>query len=86
MKAISTVLSSTTIGITELKRNPMVIVEESEGEPVAVLNRNKPVFYAIPVEAYEAILERLEDAELAAIVHAREGQPRTKVDWDDLPT
>jgi antitoxin StbD len=84
MKAITTVLSSTTIGITELKRNPMIVVEEAEGETVAVLNRNKPVFYAVPAEAYEAMLERLEDAELAAIVRAREGQPRIKVDWDDL--
>ncbi len=86
MKAITTVLSSTTIGITELKRNPMIVVEEAEGETVAVLNRNKPVFYAVPAEAYEAMLERLEDAELAGIVRSREGQPRTKVDWDDLPT
>lgn len=84
MKAMHTVLSSTTIGITELKRNPMIVVEEAEGETVAVLNRNKPVFYAVPAEAYEAMLERLEDAELAAIVRAREGQPRTKVDWDEL--
>lgn len=84
MSALSTVLSSTTIGITELKRNPMVIVEEARGETVAVLNRNKPVFYAVPAEAYEAMLERLEDAELAGIARARENQPRTKVDWDDL--
>ena len=84
MKAMSTVLSSTTIGITELKRNPMIVVEEADGEAVAVLNRNKPVFYAIPAEAYEAILERLEDAELAAIVRAREGQPRVDIEWDDL--
>jgi len=84
MKAINTVLSSTTIGITDLKRNPMVVVEEAEGEAVAVLNRNKPVFYAIPPEAYEAMLERLEDAELAAIVRSREGQPRMDLDLDDI--
>jgi len=84
MRSTSLVLSSTTIGITELKRNPMVIVDESEGETVAVLNRNKPVFYAVPAAAYEAIMERLEDAELAAVVRAREHQPRIEVDWDDL--
>lgn len=84
MRSTSLVLSSTTIGITELKRNPMVIVDEAEGEAVAVLNRNKPVFYAVPAATYEAILERLEDAELAAVVHAREHQPRIEADWDDL--
>ena len=54
------------------------------GETVAVLNRNKAVFYAVPAEAYEAMMERLEDAELAALVRAREHQPRIEVDWDDL--
>lgn len=84
MRSTSMILSSTTIGITELKRNPMVIVDEAEGETVAVLNRNRPVFYAVPVGAYEAMMERLEDAELAAVVRAREHQPRIEVDWDDL--
>ena len=84
MRKVSAVLSSVTIGITELKRNPMVVVDESDGETVAVLNRNKPVFYAVPAAAYEAIMERLEDAELAALVRAREHQPRIEVDWDDL--
>ena len=84
MRKVSAVLSSVTIGITELKRNPMVVVDESDGETVAVLNRNKAVFDAVPAEAYEAMMERLEDAELAALVRAREHQPRIEVDWDDL--
>ena len=84
MRKVSAVLSSVTIGITELKRNPMVVVDESDGETVAVLTRNKAVFYAVPAEAYEAMMERLEDAELAALVRAREHQPRIEVDWDDL--
>ena len=84
MRKVSAVWSSVTIGITELKRNPMVVVDESDGETVAVLNRNKAVVYAVPAEAYEAMMERLEDAELAALVRAREHQPRIEVDWDDL--
>ncbi|CAN0600373.1 unnamed protein product, partial [Laminaria digitata] len=43
MRKVSAVWSSVTIGITELKRNPMVVVDESDGETVAVLNRNKAV-------------------------------------------
>ncbi len=84
MKMTNLILSSSSIGITELKRNPMVVCDESDGEAVAVLNRNKPVFYAVPAAAYEAMLERLEDLELAALVHARADQAEIEVAWDDL--
>ncbi|WP_297809488.1 type II toxin-antitoxin system prevent-host-death family antitoxin [uncultured Methylophaga sp.] len=84
MRKTSKILSSKTIGITELKRNPMAVVKQCD--PVAVLSRNKPVFYAIPAETYEAMLERLEDLELAAIVRARQDQPRSELDWSNLST
>lgn len=62
---ISDILCNSMIGISELKKNPMKAFEEAEGAPLAVLNRNKPVFYLIPADNYEALLDRLEDYELA---------------------
>ena len=76
--------SATTASVSELKKNPMGTVAAGEGFPVAILNRNEPAFYCVPVKAYEAMLERIEDLELNAIADAREGQAVHKVSLDDL--
>ena len=81
---IRPILSDATTSISELKKNPMAVVEMGEGFPVAVLNRNQPAFYCVPAEAYEALMDKLEDMELAALVHARRDQNEIEVDIDDL--
>jgi antitoxin StbD len=78
------ILSDVSAGISELKKNPMAVVEQGEGFPVAILNRNTPVFYAVPAAAYEELMNKLEDMELAEIVRNREGRPSRKVTLDDL--
>jgi len=84
MSNVHPVLADVSAGISELKKNPMSVVEQGEGAPVAILNRNQPVFYAVPAEAYEALLDKLEDVELAAIVKARLDQPEIEVSLDEL--
>jgi len=81
---VHSVLAEVTTSISELKKNPMAVVEQGEGFPVAVLNRNKPAFYCVPAEAYEALMDKLEDVELAAIVEARKDQEEIAVALDDL--
>lgn len=81
---VHTVLADVTTSISELKKNPMAVVEQGEGFPVAVLNRNQPAFYCVPAEAYEALMDKLEDVELAAIVEARKGQKEIAVSVDEL--
>ncbi|HHJ19082.1 MAG TPA: type II toxin-antitoxin system Phd/YefM family antitoxin [Gammaproteobacteria bacterium] len=78
------VLADVSAGISELKKNPMAVVEQGDGAPVAILNRNRPVFYAVPAQAFEQLMDKLEDLELAAIVEARKDQPEIKVNLDDL--
>lgn len=78
------VLSDTTISISELKKNPMVVIEQGKGFPVAVLKNNVPVFYAVPAATYEALIDKLEDMELAQIVREREDQPSQVVALDEL--
>ncbi|NWH05003.1 type II toxin-antitoxin system Phd/YefM family antitoxin [Desulfobacter latus] len=78
------ILSDISAGISELKKNPMSVLQQGEGGPVAILNRNRPVFYAIPADMYEKILDRLEDIELALIIKERENDPVIEVDIDDL--
>jgi antitoxin StbD len=79
-----TILASTTASVSELKKNPMGTVAAGEGFPVAILNRNEPAFYCVPANAWEVIMERLDDLELNAIADARAGQPVIKVDPDAL--
>ena len=43
------ILADTTASVSELKKNPMLrTVAADEGFPVAILNRNEPVFYCVP--------------------------------------
>ncbi|MCP3927924.1 MAG: antitoxin, partial [Bacteroidetes bacterium] len=60
------------------------VVQQGEGAPVAILNRNEPVFYAVPAKTFEMLMDKLEDMELAAIVEARKNQPEIEVSIDDL--
>ena len=79
-----TILAETTTSISELKKNPMAVVDQGDGFPVAVLNRNQPAFYCVPAQAYELLMDKLEDLELAQIVEERKNQPEIKVSLDDL--
>ncbi len=78
------ILSNISVSVTELKKNPMAAVKAGEGFPVVVLNHNKPAFYCVPTEAYEALIDKLEDVELNQISDARVGQKKIKVSLDDL--
>ena len=78
------VLSTRIASISDLKKNPMKVIDQGQGESVAILNRNKPAFYCVPAKTYEDLLNRLEDMELNALADARAGQERIRVDLDDL--
>ncbi len=84
MAATHSILADVSAGISELKKNPMAVVEQGDGAPVAILNRNQPVFYAVPAAAYEQLMDKLEDMELAAIVRERQDMQEIEVSLDDL--
>jgi antitoxin StbD len=60
------------------------VIEEAGGMPVAILNHNRPAAYLVPAEAFEAMLEKLEDLDLAELVRQRRGGKTVKVSLDDL--
>jgi antitoxin StbD len=62
----------------------MAVVEQGDGFPVAVLNRNQPAFYCVPAAAYEVMMNKLEDMELAMIVKERQNQPEIEISINDL--
>ncbi|WP_448556692.1 type II toxin-antitoxin system Phd/YefM family antitoxin [Thalassotalea montiporae] len=78
------ILADVAASITELKANPMKVASSAYGEPVAVLNRNEPAFYCVPAEAYEMMMDKLEDIELLAMAKDRESEESVSVNIDDL--
>lgn len=78
------ILSDTSASVSELKKNPMAIVNAGDGYPVAILNRNQPAFYCVPAELYEQMLDALDDQELVKLVHERSSQRLLDVDLDAL--
>ena len=83
MKAV---LANCSVSISELKRNPSALIEQSHGEPIAILNHNKPTAYLIPAETYEELLESIEDYQLGVIVRERQNEKISaiEVDIDEL--
>ena len=82
--AVHEILADSSVSITELKKNPMAAVKAGHGFPVVVLNHNKPAFYCVPAEAYEVLMDKLEDMELNQIADSRQGQKVIKVSFDAL--
>ncbi len=76
------VLANISASITELKRNPSALLKRASGEPVVILNHNKPTAYLVPAEAFESLLDRLEDLELASIVMERKAEKPQAIDID----
>jgi len=78
------IYASASISISELKKNPSRVINESEGAPVAILNHNKPSAYLVPADTFAAVMEKLEDYELAQLIEERQTAPLIKVSLDEL--
>lgn len=73
-----------TATISELQKSPMATALKGNGSPVAILEDNKPVFYCVPAKTWEALMEHLENVELAQIAKQRMGEPTIAVKIDEL--
>ena len=72
--------------VSELKKNPSALIEQAGGEPVAILNHNRPTAYLVPAATYSRMMEIIEDYELGQIVKEREAEKKlaVEVSIDDL--
>ena len=79
-------MSGLSESISELEQNPYELIEQAEGEPIAILQQNKPTAYLIPAETYELLLEKIEDYQLGLIVNERQNEKikAVEVDLNDL--
>ncbi|WP_338922976.1 type II toxin-antitoxin system Phd/YefM family antitoxin [Pseudomonas silesiensis] len=83
---MQSVLADVAVSVSELKKNPSAVLSGAGGAAVAVLNHNRVVGYMVPADVYEAMIERLDDLELAQLVKARIDANETpvRVSLDDL--
>jgi len=77
MKAV---LASCSASISELKKNPSALIDRAEGEPIAILNHNKPTAYLVPAETYEQLMEKLEDYNLGLMVKERQSEKNSAIE------
>ena len=77
---MESVLASCSASISELKKNPSALIEKSDGQPIAILNHNRPTAYLIPAETYEQLIEKLEDFQLGLIVRERQHEKISAVE------
>lgn len=81
---MQSILADKAVSVSELKKNPSAVLSGAQGGPVAVLNHNRVMGYMVPAEVFEALMERLDDLELAEIVRARSHETPVSVSLDDL--
>jgi len=70
--------------VSELKKNPMEVVNNGFGEAVAILNRNNPAFYCVPADMYEKLMDLVEDRELLKLAEQVDTKETVKVSINDL--
>jgi len=68
---VETILAGLSVSMSKFKKNPAEILRAAKNRTVAVLTHNKPAFYMVSPEVFEAILDRLDDARLTRLAKAR---------------
>ena len=72
------------VSVSDLKKSPSAVMDEANGEAVAVLNHNRIMAYMVPADVYEKMLEKLDDIRLTEIIRKRADEKGLSVDIDAL--
>ena len=83
---MESLFASCSASITELKKNPSSLIEQADGQPIAILNHNRPTAYLVPAGTYEELIGKLEDFQLGLLVNERQHEKISaiEVSLDDL--
>lgn len=76
--------ASASVTVSELKKNPSAVISQAHGEPVVILNHNRPTAYLLPAATFEAMMDALDDLDLSRLVRERQDEPTVKVTLDEL--
>ncbi len=72
------------VSVSDLKKSPSAVIDGASGEAVAVLNHNRVMAYMVPADAYEEMLERLDDLALIETIRSRADEVPIRVSLDEL--
>jgi antitoxin StbD len=74
------------VSMSEFKKNPAQVLRTAGKNPVAVLSHNRPAFYMITPDLFEALVEAMSDRDLVEITRQRLMRKNTAiaVDIDDI--
>jgi len=70
--------------VSDLKKNPMEVVNNGFREAVAILNRDNPAFYWVLADMYERLMDLIEDKELHKLAEETQTEDTVKLSLDDL--
>jgi antitoxin StbD len=86
MSNVARMMAGISASITDFKANPNAIMEQSEGEAIAILKSNEPCFYAVPPDLFKTMSEAMEDLVLLIEANARlnDGKKLIDIDLNDL--
>lgn len=75
-----------TVSISEFKQSPAKVLEEVRDQPVAVLDHNRPAFYAVSPKLMAQMAELYDECQLSTLAGSRlKSVDRSiKVNTDDL--
>jgi antitoxin StbD len=83
---MESVFTDLVVSMSEFKKNPSAVLKDANKRPVAVLNHNKPAFYMVEPQLFEALMKEVADRELYRKVASRLADKvrAVEVDIDDL--
>ena len=81
---MDTILSNTSVSVTDLKRSYADIVKFADESAVAILNHNRPEAYLLGAAHYERLMAHMEDLEDAKRLQERANGPFVDVNLADL--
>ncbi len=86
---MDTIYAQYTVSMAEIENNFSQVLKESDGNTVAIFNKNKPEAYLVPAQLYETLiqdqeLDAEEDYEDSFIVKDREKGNFIEVNINEL--
>lgn len=70
------------ISMSEFKKNPAQVLRTAGEKPVAVLSHNRPAFYMVTPQLFEALVEQLADQDLVDLARQRLQRKHLAVEVD----
>jgi len=79
---VNKIYAEQTVSISELKKSPKKVIEESKNKYTAILNHNTSVAYLVPASLFEKILEKIDDDIFSKSVQKRLNEKNKTVEVD----